>query len=167
MSAALTGVILQARCVGAVRRAVRRVWRTPRTASAVKNLSSYTSASVWTSVLQRTPCGTGSASTARQPVRSAAHSGRAQVPTHSADTSCRSLSCLIQNVVLGLYSSLHIVLLWPVSVAFDIFSLTSDMSVGERHFDPNWNTSTWGHSQYPTVTWQTFSSDITLRASSA
>lgn len=74
-----TGVILQARCVVAVRQAVRPVGRTPPTASAVKNLSSYTSTNVWRSVLQRTLCGTGSANTAPQPVRSATHSGSAQV----------------------------------------------------------------------------------------
>lgn len=77
--------MLQARCVVDVRRAVRPVWGMPPTASAVKNLSSYTSTSVWRSVLHSTRSGTGSANTAPQPVKSATHLGSAQVLNHNAN----------------------------------------------------------------------------------
>ena len=82
-----TGVTLQARCVVAAQRAVRPVGGTPLTVWAVTNLSSCTSTSVWRSVLQRTPSGTGSANAAPRPVRSAAHSASAQVLRHNAKQS--------------------------------------------------------------------------------
>lgn len=143
-----TGVILQARCVVAVRQAARPVGRTPPTASAVKNLSSYTSTSVWRSVLQRTLCGTGSANTAPQPVRSATHSGSAQVLEHNANENkfrCSSLFSLINNLLSPLCSPLRILL--PGSVVLVIFSHTSNMALGlavlvswlVHHFDPNLN----------------------------
>lgn len=110
-----TGVILQARCVVAVRQAVRPAGETPLTVWAVKNLSSYTSTSVWWSVLQRTLSGMGSASTAPQPVRSAAHLGSAQVLKHNAnqDSAVQSLLSLIHNVLLPLYGPLWMALLLP------------------------------------------------------
>lgn len=83
-------VTLQARCVVAVRQAVRPVGETPPTASHVKNLFSYTITSVWRSVLLRTLSRTGSANAAPQLVVSAAHSDTAQVPKHkiNQDKSC-------------------------------------------------------------------------------
>ena len=80
-----TGVILQARCVVAAWQAVRPVGGMPPTASAVMNLSSYMRTSVWRSVLQHTLSRTGSANTAPQPVRSATHSGSAQVHEHKVN----------------------------------------------------------------------------------
>lgn len=76
----LTGVILQARRAGAVRRAARPAGRTPPTASAAKSLFSCTSTSAWRSVLPRTRWGrTGSADAAPWPARSASLWGSAQV----------------------------------------------------------------------------------------